>query len=784
MSFNTRGGVEPNGVSEQAQIQNIFFAKDTISELNKVILQNQILQNLPRESKQEIIDILIKNMKIVYKNLDTSKINQSNIQSIHTQFKKISLEQTINDINKHTNYLKSPTDLKFQRDFTSNPNKGNKLMDRPESTKTNQPVKEPTLINTNPGLNFNLNANTNSFDDAFKPMSDNLSMITEPVKIGNTQNVFNNYSSDKNIEDIKTRMQVVQQSRDHELSLKQQRPTTPDFLKPKKTSIKQEDSLTNIMPQTKTNIIPQTHSGAPDFKNMNSMHFNQDFSGLLNESNDNLYSLDNIDKPLVETEIFEDNSNFEDRLKKIQSERNNINVPKTQTNIDFTKSDFQQSQNNYQSPQQPQNNYQPPQQPQNNYQPPQQPQNNYQPPQQPQNNYQPPQQQPPQQQPPQNNYQPQQQQQNNYQQPPQNNYQPPQQQQNNYQPPPQQLQNNYQPPQQPPMNNNMAELKSSLKTLNINVPDKNNVAQKIQQYQDKIINLETQNNELLELINKLQNNINSNESEKLTQIKTQIAAEFADLTIKNEKIDTLNSTLKLKEVQLTTKETSINELIAKYDYLFKSEYIQFEVSNTENKSAYTWPLELIKNIIGIKLMTYSIPLPRFNIEENKNNIFSFKLNEQEHSITLSTGKYTIDELITILNQKIKQINETLSISINVEQKVIFESSNTEDTITIINTMLSKENLGFLVNIENKNIQIADKCWDLRIDNKVYLYLNNLSEDIPFGILYFNGTAVSQFKFEKPFNLNNLEVVFKDSYGMPYNFHNLSHSLTFLIEKIN
>ena len=74
MSFNTRGGVEPNGVSEQSQIQNIFFAKDTISELNKVILQNQILQNLPRESKQEIIDILIKNMKIVYKNLDISKI--------------------------------------------------------------------------------------------------------------------------------------------------------------------------------------------------------------------------------------------------------------------------------------------------------------------------------------------------------------------------------------------------------------------------------------------------------------------------------------------------------------------------------------------------------------------------------------------------------------------------------------------------------------------------------------------------------------------------------------
>ena len=359
-------------------------------------------------------------------------------------------------------------------------------------------------------------------------------------------------------------------------------------------------------------------------------------------------------------------------------------------------------------------------------------------------------------------------------------------------------------PQQNQKSNKIDELKSSMQTYNININDKqNSLTQKMQQYQDKISNLEAQNNELVELINKLENN--SNELEKITQIKNQIATEFTELTIKNENIDALSSQLKLKEVQLNTKEATLNELIAKYDYLFKTEYIQFEVSNPENKSTYTWSLDLIKNIIGIKLMTYSIPLPRFNIEENKNNIFSFKLNDKEHSITLVTGKYTIDELITTLDEKIKKINETLTIHINMEQKVIFESSNIEDTITIINTMLSKENLGFLVNIDqniaeknidqtvdqnikdntkNHNIQIANKCWDLRIDNRVYLYLNNLSEEIPFGILYFNGNAVSQFKFEKPFNLTNLEIIFKDSYGMPYNFHNLPHSLTFLIEKIN
>ena len=788
------------GITEQTQIQNLFFAKDTISELNKTILQNQILQNLPRESKQEIIDILIRNMKIVYKNLDISKINQSNIQSIHGQFKKISLEQTINDINKHTNYLKSPTDLKFQRDFTSNPNKGNKLMDRPESTKGDQPIKQPSLTNTKPGLNFNLNTNTNNFDDAFKPMIDNIQMVSESLKPGSSiiseQNVFNNYSIDKNIEDIKTRMQVVQQSRDNELSSKQQRPSTPEFLKAKKTSIKQEETLTNVHNNTNVtkNSNINTKTSVPDFKNMNSMQFNEDFNGLLNDTGDNLFSLDNIDKLLVDTEIIEDTADFEDRLKRLQSERNNITTPKPQSKIDFTSSDY--SSENIDNTQQisQHKSQQMPQQMQQQQMQQQMPQQQM--PQQMQ-------QQMPQQ------MQQQMQQQQIQQQMQQQQMQQQQMQQQMQQRIEQQQMQQQQIPQQMPQqasNNKIAELKTSIQSHNININD--NLSQKMQQYQEKINYLETQNNELVDLIKKLENDINnSNELEKITQIKNQIATEFAELTIKNENIESLNSNLKLKQVQLNTKEATLNELITKYDYLFKSEYTQFEVSDAENKSNYTWSLDIIKNIIGIKLATYSIPLPRFNIEENKNNIFIFKLNNEEHTVNLITGKYTIDELLTILDEKIKKINKTLSIYINTEQKVIFKSSNVEDNIIIINTMLSKENLGFLVNTtdqniteqnidqtiedlnieqnaKNHNIQIADKCWDLRIDNKVYLYLNNLSDEIPFGILYFNGSAVSQFKFEKPFNLTKLEIVFKDSYGMPYNFYNLPHSLTFLIEKIH
>ena len=84
----------------QNSVQQIFFAKETISGLNKIVLQDSTLQNLSREGKQEVINSLVKNMKNVYKNLDTSKINKTNFPSIFEQFKKITVSHTMSDIKK------------------------------------------------------------------------------------------------------------------------------------------------------------------------------------------------------------------------------------------------------------------------------------------------------------------------------------------------------------------------------------------------------------------------------------------------------------------------------------------------------------------------------------------------------------------------------------------------------------------------------------------------------------------------------------------------------------
>jgi hypothetical protein len=73
------------------------------------------------------------------------------------------------------------------------------------------------------------------------------------------------------------------------------------------------------------------------------MNFNQSgggFLGLANDIGEDLYNIGNFDKPLIETEIVEDSSSFEDRLKRLQTDRETIAIPQTNDKIDFNSSLF------------------------------------------------------------------------------------------------------------------------------------------------------------------------------------------------------------------------------------------------------------------------------------------------------------------------------------------------------------------------------------------------------------------------------------------------------------
>lgn len=504
------------------------------------------MQDISREGKQELIEIIIKHMKIVYKSIEINKINSNNIEYIFEQFKKFVITETITELsnnNFNIKYYMSTAELKFNRDFKSNPNTGNKLMDRPMTTKVS-------------------NNASNNISSTIEKIT-----TTNPIDLMNTQNLSND---------------------SHQYSQ-----NLDDFL-----------------------------SSVPD---------------------DNLYSLDNIDKPLIiDNNVIEDESSFEDRLKKLKMDRDNIGMGliSTTDSINSISSRTQTNQSNISN-------------------------------------------------------------------------------------------SNKSFTQQ---NNQMPNASSSTNYTYNN------------QSTQAVINQDIYN----------QPNYTNTPS-----------------TIKSIKINDTNIIQNQNNIHKESYVPQIyNQKIQQQKPILK--HIHVEVTNEENKTEYTYNfVEPLKNVVNIKLLSYSIPQPRYNIEFPYNNILKINYNNEDITIDIINGKYTIESLLTKINKLLEKYNINLYITEN--QYVIIEA---DSDIYIYPTELSVNVLGF--NCDEKGTQIlANRTWDLRIADKLYLFLENLSDNIPYGILTHNYQSLPEFEFNTPLNINFLNIHFKDKYNNTVNFYNLYHTLSFL-----
>jgi chromosome segregation protein len=122
--------------------------------------------------------------------------------------------------------------------------------------------------------------------------------------------------------------------------------------------------------------------------------------------------------------------------------------------------------------------------------------------------------------------------------------------------------------------NNISELKSKMRNMNIDVKSEN----------IKIDELEKENKKLKELL--------ESENSKLSQIKEQIANEFSLLENKNNEYTNKINELEMKDIEITRKNNELKQQIIKHDYLFKSNYLQLEISDNYN-SSYKWKLQKI-----------------------------------------------------------------------------------------------------------------------------------------------------------------------------------------------
>ena len=305
--------------------------------------------------------------------------------------------------------------------------------------------------------------------------------------------------------------------------------------------------------------------------------------------------------------------------------------------------------------------------------------------------------------------------------------------------------------------------------------------------------------------------------ENSSEIRKKILEEYNNLKEKEDVVNISMNLLSQKELEMNEKENEIKRLISSYNYLFSKSHFQLEVYSENNKSEYTYQFNQLDNITKINLTSYSIPPCIFNIRKGKNNILKYKmfktkpkdnlfdekddeetenedneetenedneedckenklkieeLIEEDKEIELVSGLYNINSLIEMLNEK-----SDLKFNLKFDQKV--EVTNL-DKFELIETPLSKTVLGFTQKCADNETYISENLWDLRLNEKIYLYLNNISDE-PFGMLNFNGQSNCQLQFEQPISLDNLEVSFKDEDGDSYDFNNLKHSLNFQIE---
>ena len=212
--------------------------------------------------------------------------------------------------------------------------------------------------------------------------------------------------------------------------------------------------------------------------------------------------------------------------------------------------------------------------------------------------------------------------------------------------------------------------------------------------------------------------------------------------------------------------------------------LQLEIDKKESK--YSYKFNNIGNIIGIKLLSYSLPQPIYNINKTViKYVFDDSINKYDKEIVISEGYYNINQLLDRLNN-----NENIVFSLNTQRKLninlkIPELKNNSELIPnkkfklFENELLQK--LGFRIFDDSfKSFINAEYNFDLRLPNKIFMYILNLEQERPFGILNFNGSSSCHLNFRKPIEIDKLELLFLDENKNLYNFNNLNYNLSFKI----
>jgi hypothetical protein len=764
-----------------------FLSRENTSNIYKEVLKKNNLQALPKKTKEIIVNLLITNMKNIYKQIDPRKVTRSNVDMVMKQFNDMCLKETTKNLSNSDVFSGEDSQVsrvKFVRDFNSTPKKEVKFLERPSNGKSAYRRSRNRSDNSS-------ESSVSSFkvDNQIRKSSNSLDNMFQPIGTQNLNNSDFGYMNSRDESgDVNKQMEQISQLRQRETDLARQRPPTPDFLKAQQTQEKKPDyeNITS-QPTSQPSQSNPSQSNTNEIEAMNSISKQEGNElGSYSGGDDNYFSLDQMDKPLVTNEITEDNSTFEERLKKLQAARDGVSISNQSNDRPEISSNGQQMQQN--------NNDQMRQQAFEQ----QMQQNNNQ-----------------------------MRQQSFDQQKKRSNEELPLQginssnggftaeeerrqqlieQQQREEQRQQQLIEQQQREEQRQQQLIEQKRREEQRQQQLNEEEERRRQYYMEQkrreeYEDQRRKEEEGNNDqmqmLLNRLNKLENSrSNSNDNElvmklkeenkrlsdeksKVENLKQRISDEFKELSKKNDLFKSNLAILNQRELELNNRETEINQLVNNYKQILGSRFYQMNVNSKDKTSKYNYYFNKLDDVISIKIVSYSMPVPRYNIDKN-NNILKYSVNEESKEVIIPKGKYTITQLLEYLNR-----NSELNFNLNINQKVSVESSDSFvlQECNLVNSTLGISKEDVIEKLEDKFLVNASNTWDLRLHDKLFLYLTNINND-PVSIIYLNGHGESQIQFEEPIGLSQLDIELRDINGNLYDFNNLNHSINLQLELVN
>jgi hypothetical protein len=161
--------------------------------------------------------------------------------------------------------------------------------------------------------------------------------------------------------------------------------------------------------------------------------------------------------------------------------------------------------------------------------------------------------------------------------------------------------------------------------------------------------------DLKKMVKEMKKNLElEQENEKYQKLKTQLAEEYQKIT--------------LKESEINKKQMELNHSISTFGHLFKSDTLQIDIE--EKETSYRWDLEKNFKVSGLKLINYSLPNIKYNIDEHNNYLM---INNKK--LLIENGFYDINQLLNEINSKQSQFKLSVKPSCKIEIQPLEENIN-------------------------------------------------------------------------------------------------------------